>query len=87
MKTSCNNSEYKVVEVKKIRKHMLKKYVDDCFVALGRLRLGTRWSRQEQALIWSMEDEEEDRRTQQTTTVQKCKLTAKVCLSWIQRYG
>ena len=33
-----------------LRLHLLKKYVDDCLLALGRLKLGTRWDTRREPL-------------------------------------
>ena len=40
--------------------YLIKKYVDDCLVALDTMAPGVRWSQVEQAMVWSMEDEGAD---------------------------
>ena len=39
---------------------MLKKYVDDCLVALDTLKPGVRWNQGEGAMVWSKEQEDQD---------------------------
>ena len=57
----CHQNELNPVRYEKVHVHLLHKYVDDCFVALRPMRLGTRWSSKEQLMIWSEEDEKLDR--------------------------
>ena len=41
--------------------YLIKKYVDDCLVALDTMAPGVRWSQVEQAMVWSEEDERADK--------------------------
>ena len=43
--------------------YLLKKYVDDCLVGTGGLRLGSRWCPNQRAVIWSRQQEKVDRVT------------------------
>ena len=49
------------VRFEPLKIHLLLKYVDDCFVALTPMKLGSRWDPQEKAMIWTLEKEKEDR--------------------------
>ena len=44
--------------------HALWKYVDDCVTVTNRLKLGTRWSKSDQAMVWSKVTEAEDLNSQ-----------------------
>ena len=58
----CNEKhEENPVRFEPLRIHLLHKYVDDCFVAKQPLKLGTRWSGVDQAMVWNLETELEDR--------------------------
>ena len=48
------------VKYEKVKFHLLKKYVDDCIVAMDTLRAGTRWSKVEKAMVWSQETQDLD---------------------------
>ena len=48
------------VKYEEVNLHLLKKYVDDCIVAMDTLRAGTRWSKVEKAMVWSQETQDLD---------------------------
>ena len=49
------------VMFEEVKIHLLSKYVDDCFMAVDRMRLGVRWDAKNKAMMWTPETEQEDR--------------------------
>ena len=59
----CNTlADINPVRYQKVNLHFLKKYVDDCLVALDTMAPGVRWCQAEKAMVWSKECEDADRK-------------------------
>ena len=78
---------------------LLLKYVDDCFVALKKMRPGIRWDEMQKCMLWSQEDQEKDKEAGVTeeanTMIQFSKMAMIIqkqtqrreCPSWIHTSG